>query len=51
MTDVIPLHGVACGRCGQPGHHHNTRTGQTWHVASYLRPCQTKPPTTVLESR
>ncbi len=44
MGDVIRLHGVACGRCGHPGHTHNTRTGQTTHVAAHLPPCQTKPP-------
>lgn len=46
---VIRLHGVWCGRCGHPGHHHNTRTGLTWHVDKSVPPCQTKPPTPMPE--
>jgi hypothetical protein len=51
VPDVIRLHGVACGRCGHPGHTHNVRTGQTTHVAAGLRPCQTKPLITALEAK
>lgn len=44
-TGPFLLHGVACGRCGHPGHRHDPRTGRTEHVDPRVPACQTRPPT------
>lgn len=44
MVEVIPLYGIWCGRCSQPGFEHNTQTGLTTHMDKRLKPCSTKPP-------
>lgn len=43
-SEVIPLYGIGCGRCSQPGYSHNTRLGTTEHMDQRLKPCSTKPP-------
>jgi DNA-binding NarL/FixJ family response regulator len=44
MRAPFLLHGLACGRCGHPGHQHDPRTGLTHHVDRGLPACLTHLP-------